>query len=89
MEEFDSMLPQKPLRTVEDYQKELLELFKCKDRDDLTFRWTPWVIGSYLMGWQMDVPQGHKLCADPKAFLEGMCPQIKKKWLRRLSTSKV
>ena len=34
------------------------------------------MIGSFLRGWQMDVPIGHPLVADPKAFLEGLRPQI-------------
>ena len=34
----------------------------------LVFRWTRWVIGSFLRGWQMDVHQGHPRGADPRAF---------------------
>ena len=37
----------------------------------LVFHRTRWVIGSFLRGWQMDVPQGHPHGVDPKAFLEG------------------
>ena len=44
--------------------------------DELAFVWTPWVIGRFLWGWQMDAPEGHQLNADPKAFLEGMHHQI-------------
>ena len=36
----------------------------------LVFCQTRWVIGSFLRGWQMDVPQGHPHGADPRAFLE-------------------
>ena len=36
----------------------------------LEFRRTRWVIGSFLRGWQMDVPQGHPHGADPRAFLD-------------------
>ena len=47
--------------------------------DKLVFRQTPRVIGSFLRGWQMDVPQGHPHGADPRAFLEGVRPQIRAK----------
>ena len=40
---------------------------------------TRWVISSFLWGWQMDVPQGHPHGADPRAFLEGVRPQIRAK----------
>ena len=43
------------------------------------FRRTRWVIGSFLRGWQMDVPQGHPHGTDPRAFLEGLRPQIRAK----------
>ena len=45
----------------------------------LVYRRTRWVIGSFLRGWQMDVPQGHPHGADPRAFLEGVRPQIRAK----------
>ena len=45
----------------------------------LVFCRTRWVIGSFLQGWQMDVPQGHPHGADPRAFLEGVRPQIRAK----------
>ena len=46
---------------------------------DLVFRRTPWTIGNFLRGWQMNVPQGHPLGADPLTFLEGVRPQIRQK----------
>ena len=46
---------------------------------DLVFRRTQWAIGDFLRGWQMDVPQGHPLGADPLTFLEGVRPQIRQK----------
>ena len=46
---------------------------------DLVFRRTQWTIGNFLRGWQMDVPQGHPLGADPLTFLEGVRPQIRQK----------
>ena len=36
----------------------------------------PWVIGSFLRGWQMDVSPGHPHDADPRAFLEEVNPRI-------------
>ena len=66
-EEFDPIPSQKVLRSVEDYQNELLGLFE--EPEELTFRQTPWALGNYLRGWQMDVPQGHPQGADPRAFL--------------------
>ena len=34
------------------------------------------MVGKYLRGWELEVPQGHSLEADPKSFLEGVRPQI-------------
>lgn len=48
-------------------------------RRRLVFRHTPWVIGNFLQGWQMDVYQAHPFGTDPNAFLEGMQPHIHKK----------
>ena len=45
----------------------------------LVFEKTPWVIGNFLRGWQMDVPRGHRLGADPLVFLDGVRPQIHQK----------
>ena len=45
----------------------------------LTFFQTPWVIGNFLRGWQMNIPVEHPLEADPRAFLEGVRPQIRSK----------
>ena len=45
----------------------------------LVFRRTQWVIGNFLRGWQMDVPRGHRLGADPLVFLDGVRPQIHQK----------
>ena len=62
-----------------DCQQEILNLFDVasnKKIDELAFRQAPFVIGSFLRGWQMDVPKGHPLVADPKAFLKGLHPQI-------------
>ena len=45
----------------------------------LVFRRTRCVIDSFLQGWRMDVPQGHPHGVDPRAFLEGVRPQIRAK----------
>ena len=45
----------------------------------LVFQKARWIIDDQLRGWQMDVPEGHELGADPKSFLEGVRPQIHKK----------
>ena len=34
------------------------------------------MVGNYLRGWEVVVPQGHSLSADPKSFLEGVRPQV-------------
>ena len=49
--------------------------------EELIFRQTPWVIGIFLRGWEMNVPLGwyHTLEADPRAFLDGVHPQIQQK----------
>ena len=74
--EFDPV-PITKIRTVDDYQKEILDLFR--EPIELVFRQTPWVIGKFLRGWQMNVPESHALSVDPKTFLEGVCPQIERK----------
>ena len=90
--ETDPNFPSKALRTTADYQQEILNLFDVKSNkktDELAFRQTPWTIGSFLRGWQMEVPKGHPLGADPKAFLEGLRPQsiISSKKKSKLSTA--
>ena len=83
LEEFDP-LPQKALRTIQDYQQEILEVFEQKKRHEQVFFRTPWFIGKFLRGWQMDVPQGHSHGIDPRAFLKEVRPQIKKKLIKEL-----
>ena len=51
----------------------------------LAFHRTRWTIGTYLRGWQMNVPQGHPNGADPMAFLEGVRPQIQTKLEEEIS----
>ena len=76
-EEFDPIPSHKVLRSVGDYQEELLGLFE--EPKELTFRRTRWTLGNFLRGWQMDVPQGHPQGADPRIFLQSVEPQIREK----------
>ena len=73
-EEFDPIPSHKVLRSAKDYQDELQGLF---EPEELTFRQVPWALGSFLRGWQIDVPQGHPQGADPRTFLESVEPQIR------------
>ena len=76
-EEFDPIPSHKVLRSVGDYQEELLGLFE--EPKELTFRRTRWTLGNFLRGWQMDVPQGHPQGADPRTFLESVESKIREK----------
>ena len=79
-EEFDPISRHNTPRSAKEYQEEILDLFYgAVKTDKLVLRQTPWVIGNYLRGWQMDVPDGHPLGADPKAFLKGVRPKIRDK----------
>ena len=49
------------------------------DSPNLDFFQTPWVIGKFLRGWQFNVPEGHSLEIDPRAFFESVRPQIHSK----------
>ena len=42
----------------------------------LYFEQTPWTIGNFLRGFQMDMPEGHELENDSLVFLEEVKPQI-------------
>ena len=89
IKEFDPAPIFKPFRTIQDYQKEILEMFKEASKNGkLVFRKTPWAIGKFLRGWQMNVPQGHPLGADPKAFLDNVRPQIRKKLTEEVAALK-
>ena len=89
IKEFDPAPIFKPFRTIQDYQKEILEMFKEASKNGkLVFRKTPWAIGKFLRGWQMNVPQGHPLGADPKAFLDNVRPQMRKKLTEEVAALK-
>ena len=77
--EFDPIPHHKVLRSVKDYQDEIQGLFAENKTDELTFRQTPWALGNFLKGWQLDVPRGHPQGADPRAFLESTETQIRRK----------
>ena len=76
LEQFDPLPPQKVIRTAQDYQQEILEVFEEEQRHELVFYRTPWVIGSFVRGWQMDIPKGHPSGVDVRAFLQEVEPQI-------------
>ena len=76
LEQFDPLPPQKGIRTVQDYQQEILELFEEEQRHELVFYRTPWVIGSLLRGWQMDIPKGHPSGVGVRAFMQEVEPRI-------------
>ena len=82
--EFDPIPRHKVLRSVKDYQDELLGLFE--ENNELTFRQTPWALGNFLRGWQLDVPRGHPQGADPRAFLDSTEYQILRKLEEELRT---
>ncbi|XP_058029287.1 uncharacterized protein LOC131193286 [Ahaetulla prasina] len=86
-EEFGPHPTSKTFRTTQDSQRETLELFDSeqnKKTGNLVFRQTPKAIGNYLRGWQMDVPKDHPLSIDPRAFLQGVHPQICQKLIEEI-----
>ena len=74
LEQFDPLPPQKIVRTIQDYQREILEVFEEKQekRHGQVFYRTPWTIDKFLRGWQMDVPAEHRLAADHREFFAGV-----------------
>ena len=99
-EEFDPILaqvPHKSLRSAvvakqqEQYLDDILDFsFDKKEAktDELVFKQTPWALGNFLRGWQMDVPKGHPQGADPRAFLEDAELLIQKKLEEELKALK-
>ena len=47
-----------------------------EQRHELVFYRTPWVIGSFLRGRQMDVPKGHPSGVDIRAYIQEVEPRI-------------
>ena len=76
LEQFDPLPPQMAIRTVQDYQQEILEVFKEEQRHEFVFYRMLWVIGSLLRGWQMDIPEGHPSGVDVTAVMQEVGPRI-------------
>ena len=99
-EEFDPILAQVPHKSLrsdvvakqqEQYLDDILDFsFDKKEAktDELVFKQTPWALGNFLRGWQMDVPKGHPQGADPRAFLEDAELLIQKKLEEELKALK-
>ncbi|GFR91192.1 zinc finger protein-Y2 [Elysia marginata] len=98
-EEFDPLSRSKSLRTVKDYEDEILEVFKEEKRkitNKLFFWQTPWTIGNFLRGWQMDIrktaKKGEEIAdlqpfeIDPRVLFNEANPQICKKLKEELKT---
>ena len=51
-------------------------MFQEEQRNELVFYRTPWVIGSFLRGWQMDIPEGHPSDVDVRALMQDVEPRI-------------
>ena len=76
LDQFDPLPPPQVIRTVQDYQQEILEVFEEEQIHELVFYRMPWVIGSFLRVWQMDIPEGHPSGVDVRAFLQEVEPRI-------------
>ena len=94
LEEFDPLPHQKAIQTVQDYQQEIQEAFEEEQqkRHELVFYRTPWVIGSFLRGWQMDISEDHPSGVDVNALCkkwnpESMTSSKKRSWLSMASSS--
>ena len=51
-------------------------MFEEEQRHELAFYRTPWVIDSFLRGWQIDIPKGHPSGVDVRAFTQRVEPRI-------------
>ena len=51
-------------------------MFEEEQRHKLVFYRTPWEIGSFLRGWQIDIPVGHPLGVDIRALMQEVEPRI-------------
>ena len=79
LEACDPLPVQKAFRPIQDYKREILKVFEQKKRHEQVFYRTPWVIGNFLRGWQMDISEGHPSGVYVRAFLQEMRPQMHKK----------
>ena len=75
LKEIDQLPHQKAVLTVQDYQQEILEVFEKEQRHEPVFYRTPWVIGSFLRGWQMGISEGHSPGVDVRAFMQEVDPR--------------
>ena len=57
-------------------QKSVEESTPKENEEKLSLFQTPHVIGKFLRGWQMDMPDGNYLESDPRIFLNNIRPQI-------------
>jgi len=86
-EYIDEILADMPDSEDEDIEQFLADAYE-KKIGKLRFRRTPWVIGNFLRGWQMDVPGGYPTEADPKEFLNKAEPIIHKKLVEEIKALK-
>ena len=56
--------------SMDDVRNEMLQEYEAPQT--LEFKQTPYTIGSFLKGYEMNVPMNHELERDPKTFLEGV-----------------
>ena len=74
---------------IEKLPDEEIKEFEPKFSDEpLKFFKTSWVIGKFLRGWQMDVPEGHIYGHDANVFLNNVRPQITEKLKKELGRLK-
>ena len=80
MEQFDPLPLQKVVRTIQDYQREILEVFEegQEKRHGQVFYRTPWAIGHYQRAWQMDISEGYPSGVDVRAFMHEVRPDTQK-----------
>ena len=78
LEQFDPLLPQRVIRTIQDYQREVFEEKQEKRHRQVFYR-TPWAIENYLRAWQMDISEGYPSGVDVRAFMHEVGPQTRKK----------
>ena len=78
LEQFDPLLLQRVVRTIQDYQREVFEEKQEKRHGQVFYR-TPWAIENYLQAWQMDISEGYPSGVYVRAFMHEVGPQTRKK----------
>ena len=76
LEQFVPLPPEIAIRTIQDYQQKILEVFEEEQSHELVFYRTPWVISSFLRAWKMDIPEGYLSGVDVRAFMQEVEPGI-------------